>query len=242
MEQLELASLPLTHYSMWLARIRLATGLFSRDVVAGHLVAREGEVPNCLHVVEMGSVGAFTTGPQGQRAVVAVVGPGEAFGHEGMPKRKPDRPVLPGFIALVPTRLLSVPFPQLWAAFRRDPEIAGFVVTSLAGLLERVQRQLVRTLTLRVQERLAGLLEELGSAHGRPCTEGVRVDLPLTQEMLAWMVGATRESVNRAMRSLQREGRVRRSGRAYVLGRGAEPETIEDPFIGPDDQEGMMTK
>jgi CRP-like cAMP-binding protein len=227
---------------MWLARIRLATGLSGRDVGAGRPVAREGEVPASLHVVETGSVGAFATGPLGQRAIVAVVGPGEAFGHQGLPMGTGDRPVLPGFLALAPTRLLSVPFPQLWAAFRRDPEIAGFVIVSLARVLDRVQRHLVRTLTLRVSDRLAGLLEELGSAHGRACPEGIRVDLPLTQDMLAWMVGATRESVNRAIRSLEREGRVRRSGRTYVVGGRAETADDRQPVIGPAVHSGMMPK
>src|SRR5437867_346448 len=102
MAQVELASLPLTHAATWLARIHLATGLSARDVSAGHLVTREGELSACLHVVVAGSVGVFVTGPLGQRAVVAILGPGEAFGHQGLSKGAGNPPVLPGFLSLVP--------------------------------------------------------------------------------------------------------------------------------------------
>jgi CRP-like cAMP-binding protein len=61
------------------------------------------------------------------------------------------------------------------------------------------------------------VLEDLAAAHGRTHPGGVTIRLPLTQDLLASMVGATRESVNRAIADLERLGLVRRSGLRYVL-------------------------
>jgi hypothetical protein len=53
-------------------------------------------------------------------------------------------------------------------------------------------------------------------AHGHPVEGGLVIDLPLSQDLIASMVGATRESVNRGLRDLAAADRVRREGGAYV--------------------------
>jgi CRP-like cAMP-binding protein len=80
-----------------------------------------------------------------------------------------------------------------------------------------MEQRLARTLGLPVAGRLLDLLRELASTFGRPAPGGRRIDLPLRQEDLASMVGATRESVNRAMAALAADGHVGRSGRLVVV-------------------------
>ena len=52
---------------------------------------------------------------------------------------------------------------------------------------------------------------------GVPASGCVRIMLPLTQQELATLVGASRESVNRALVRLRRQGRVRLEGGWIVL-------------------------
>ena len=65
--------------------------------------------------------------------------------------------------------------------------------------------------------RLAKKLLELAASHGVPRPDGVLLDLPLTQEELANMLGVTRESVNRHLSSLRRQGAVSREGRRFLI-------------------------
>jgi CRP-like cAMP-binding protein len=60
-------------------------------------------------------------------------------------------------------------------------------------------------------------LFDLARTHGHASPQGVRIRIPLPQETVAWMVGATRESVNRTLRTLEADGSIRRSGGRYVL-------------------------
>jgi CRP-like cAMP-binding protein len=46
---------------------------------------------------------------------------------------------------------------------------------------------------------------------------GVRLDLPITHQLLAEMVGLARETVTRALNSLSRDGILVRDGREYRL-------------------------
>jgi CRP/FNR family transcriptional regulator, cyclic AMP receptor protein len=70
----------------------------------------------------------------------------------------------------------------------------------------------------RVRERLA----QLARAHGRVSGTGIVLDLPLTHELLAWMVGSARETVTVALARLADEGFVAREGRRYRLNVPAE--------------------
>jgi CRP-like cAMP-binding protein len=65
----------------------------------------------------------------------------------------------------------------------------------------------------RVREKLL----ELARDHGRVGREGIRLDFPLTHDLLGEMTGSARETVTRALDELQREGFVQRRGRTYSL-------------------------
>ena len=67
---------------------------------------------------------------------------------------------------------------------------------------------------LRSEGQDARIVERLVAIVGR---EGVRLDLPITHELIADMVGCARETVTRAFEELQRSGFVRRRGRFYEL-------------------------
>jgi CRP-like cAMP-binding protein len=49
------------------------------------------------------------------------------------------------------------------------------------------------------------------------CRDGIRIDLPLTHDLISDMVGCARETVTRAFDELQREGFVERRGTSYQL-------------------------
>jgi len=55
---------------------------------------------------------------------------------------------------------------------------------------------------------------------------GISIEVPLTQEQLAAMVGATRETVNRALVGMVADGLVRLEHRRYVV---AQPLLDEQP-------------
>ena len=73
----------------------------------------------------------------------------------------------------------------------------------------------------RIADRLTMRLDDLAARFGRPVPGGRCLELPLTQEHLAGLTGATRESVNRALAELAATGRVSRAGGRYVVRPGS---------------------
>jgi CRP/FNR family transcriptional regulator, cyclic AMP receptor protein len=68
-----------------------------------------------------------------------------------------------------------------------------------------------------VPSRVAKILLELAEDFGRREAHGLVIDLAISQEELATLVGASRQAVNASLRELEREGVVRRNGRWLVL-------------------------
>jgi CRP-like cAMP-binding protein len=164
--------------------------------------------PARAFVVEDGVVLVRSLGGEGvRRMVVASCVAGDVL-----------TPPLSGetFHALTDAWLTAVS-PVAWRRLLQSPKDADRLVTGLESTARR-QREAVRALAgVRHVDRVRAQLLELAREHGRVGRESVRLDLPITHELIADMVGCARETVTRAFEELQRSGFVRRRGRFYEL-------------------------
>jgi len=112
-------------------------------------------------------------------------------------------------LAVLDTRWAAraAPWPQLGA------ELAG---RALARSVRSVIAMAIAQQP-KLEERLWMLFWDLADRHGRVHADGVHLDLPLTHEVLSHLAGARRPSVSGALTRLASTGRLRRSGRAWVL-------------------------
>ncbi len=94
---------------------------------------------------------------------------------------------------------------------------ATVLLDALSETLRQKQVTIANMGRLPHVDRIRETLFELARAHGRVGTEGIRLDFPLTHDLLGEMTGSARETVTRALDQLQREGLVVRRGRTYSL-------------------------
>jgi CRP-like cAMP-binding protein len=97
------------------------------------------------------------------------------------------------------------------------PEVASLVVEALGETLRRQQHALASLARLHHVDRVRAKLIQLARDHGRVGRDGIRLDFPLTHDLLGEMTGSARETVTRALDELQREGFVVRNGRSYSV-------------------------
>jgi CRP-like cAMP-binding protein len=96
--------------------------------------------------------------------------------------------------------------------FLRDhPELLLKVITRLAADVRRKDEAIAEVAYLDIAGRLANKLLELAASKGRPTPDGVAIDVPLSQRLLAGMVGAGRENVNRALHRFVQLGYIAQS-------------------------------
>lgn len=190
-------------------------GAATRRYRHGEVVMRQAETVTCLRLVSTGAVRLSAVVPSGREVVVGLLGPGDVFGElallGGGPSPVEARAVGPS------TRILVVPVDSLRAVMQRTPETAEELLRLVATRLHRTAVALEEALAHDVPTRVSLRLRDLARSHGTAGAGGVRLPPRLTQDELARMVGATRESVNRSLALLAARGLVRVEGRRYVV-------------------------
>ena len=119
--------------------------------------------------------------------------------------------------AVAETQVVSMGHEQLKEFLVARPGVATTLLAALARRLRRTNDVLADLVFTDVPGRVAKALLDLADRFGRPVEEGIMVAHDLTQEELAQLVGASRETVNKALADFASRGWLRLEARAVLL-------------------------
>ncbi len=114
-------------------------GMLSRDVVAGSLIFSEGDPADAAYLIERGAVEIALT-RDGQRQVLALLGPGEVFGEMGVIDSLPRSATA---VATETCRLVVVSAEQIQQVVARSDPFFAELMRKLVGRLRDTQNALV---------------------------------------------------------------------------------------------------
>jgi CRP/FNR family cyclic AMP-dependent transcriptional regulator len=191
-------------------RVAMRHEHFSR----GDVIFEEGDEGDKLFAVIDGKVKLARTAPDGRENLQAVLGPGEMFGELSLFDPKPRTA---GAVAITDTVLASLAHEELRPWITGRPDVAVQLLQALAQRLRRTNDVLADLVFSDVPSRVAKALLGLAERFGQPTNEGIHVAHDLTQEELAQLVGASRETVNKALADFSARGWVRIESRAVVI-------------------------
>lgn len=169
-------------------------------------ILRQGDEGEMLYLIQSGRVRIYVLGEEGREISVRLLGPGEVFGELALID---DLPRSANVVAMEDTVVLTLPRSAYLDHLRRCPQLALNLMRTLSTRLRYTTIQAGSLAFLDVYRRVARKLLELAEGHGVAEAEGVRIAVPLTQQELATMVGATRESTNKALAAFRRQGLIR---------------------------------
>jgi CRP/FNR family transcriptional regulator, cyclic AMP receptor protein len=180
----------------------------------GDVIFDEGDPGDKLFAVIRGKVKLARTAPDGRENLQAVLGPGEMFGELSLfdPKPRTARA-----IAVTDTVLASLAHEELRPWITGRPDVAVQLLQALAQRLRRANDVLADLVFSDVPARVAKALLALAERFGQPTADGLRVAHDLTQEELAQLVGASRETVNKALADFSARGWLQVESRAVVI-------------------------
>lgn len=173
---------------------------------AGEPVFREGDPGTALYVVDTGEIRILLGGADGKEVVLSLLGSGEFFGELALLDGEPRSA---DAVATAPTEVLVLPRDDFLRLLREVPAVSINMLAALSRRFRRTDRLVHDAAFSDVRTRVTRLLLELADTHGRLGPGGVTIGPRLTQGDLASMVGATRESVNKVLRSYAAQGLLR---------------------------------
>jgi CRP/FNR family cyclic AMP-dependent transcriptional regulator len=180
----------------------------------GEVVFHRGDPGDVLHIVCQGRLKVVLPAESGGEAVLAIVGPGGLFGEMALLDGEPRSASV---VALERAETAVLGRREFLQLMRRCPSAAERLLIGLVRTIRQRSEEVSDLMFDDLHGRLAKKLVELAEAYGRPAEGSIVIQLPLTQEELAGMVGATRVSVNKMLSFYQDQGMLARRGHQIVV-------------------------
>jgi CRP-like cAMP-binding protein len=193
---------------------RLLRASSSREFARGATVFEPVANPRSVYLLERGLVRIYRLSAKGEEATLGYVRPGEVFGELGAFSDHPRE----SFAQAVRTsHVLRVPREELRRVFDGNPRIALSVTTQIGNRFKRIESRVESLVFRNLRSRVSHILLELAEDFGREDEGRILIDLPLSQQDVATLVGATRQSVNLCLRELREAGLVSYRNRRFTL-------------------------
>ena len=196
------------------ASAALRASMENITIAKGDVLFHEGQLGDRMYIITEGKVKLGHTAPDGRESILAILGPGELLGELSLFDPGPRTATA---VALTDLTALGLGHAALRPWLTGRPEVAESLLQALAQRLRRTNDALADLVFSDVPGRVAKALLELGDKFGQQMPDGVHVTHDMTQEELAQLVGASRETVNKALADFATRGWIKLESRSVVL-------------------------
>ncbi len=194
----------------------LTRSLRRRSFHRGEVIFHQGDPGDTLHLIRNGRVKVVLPAETGDEVVLAVLGPGDCFGELALLDGGPRSASV---VAMESVETWVLGRQDFLLFFRSNIEAAERLIINLARTIRRTNEDVADLAFLDLPGRLAKKLLELAESYGQQQEGGkvIEITVPLTQEELASMIGATRPSVNKVLGLYEDQGAIQRRGRRIAI-------------------------
>ena len=180
----------------------------------GEHLFNEGDDGDALYVVLEGKMKLTRQAADGRENLLSVIGPGEMFGELSLFDPRPRTSTASAVTDVV---LAGLKHEALNSWLREHPEVSLHLLRALAQRLRRANDVTADLVFTDVPGRVAKNLLDLADRFGSKEADGLHVHHDLTQEELAQLVGASRETVNKALADFAARGWLQISARSVLI-------------------------
>jgi CRP/FNR family cyclic AMP-dependent transcriptional regulator len=181
-----------------------------RSYPKGSVILFQDDPGDSLFVLRSGRVKVVLIGEDGREVILGVLEPGAHFGELALID---DQPRSAHVIAMEDANLLILRREDFRRRVEANPSVAWALLTELSRRLRRADVKIGGLVLLDVPGRIARLLLDLADETGNET-----IEKPLTHQTIAQMIGASRETVSRAMKEFQDSGLITVERRKIAVG------------------------
>ena len=193
---------------------RVISRVRSIPVPGGRVLFTEGGRGDSLNFILSAKIKLPRRSPDGRENVLAVMGPSDQFGELSVFDPGPRTATA---TAVTDVKLARMPQSVLRPWIEAHPEVGERLLHVLARRLRRTNDSVADLIFTDVPGRVAKALLQMADRFGSREGEGLRVKHDLTQEELAQLVGASRETVNKALADFVHRGWIQLQGKSVVV-------------------------
>ena len=175
----------------------------------GSIILFEDDPGDALYVVIKGQVKVVLIGEDGREVILATLADGDFFGEMSLID---DEPRSAHVIAMEDSNLLVLRRHDFQRCLEDNPRIALGLLRALTKRLRLADSKIGGLVLLDVTGRVARLLLEMADEN-----DGVVISRKVTHHQIAQMIGSSRETVSRTMRTLAEENLIEMAGKTITV-------------------------
>lgn len=214
------------HCIICLQELELFKGLNSRQfsnlckctlrkrLAKGHYLYRQGELTNSIYLIKSGKLKLVQTSEDGHEIILDVCGPGEVLGELSLYQNLNEPSSAK---AMEETCLCCFSKQQFEDLIKQDPSFAVRIISYLAQKRYETMLKSGKDAGQPVRERLLRLFYHLAEEFGQVTPSATLIDLKITQQELADMIGASRVMVIQALKELKAADIIDKENRYFIL-------------------------
>ena len=184
---------------------QLAGKLTLRKYEAGTTIFNKNDPGSTLYIIKNGQVNISAPSPGDEEVVLATMRNGDFFGELSILDSKPRSATA---TAMETSEVFTLERDDFLDVIHTEPELAVNTLAALSQRLRRTNLLLGDAFFLDLPTRLSKKLLEVAIKHGLETDMGLKIDMRLTQDELAGVMGASRKSVNRLLGEFQDQGLI----------------------------------
>ncbi|MDO8462548.1 MAG: Crp/Fnr family transcriptional regulator [Deltaproteobacteria bacterium] len=171
----------------------------------GQVIFYEGNQAYGLYCIFSGRVKLYQTGVDGRQQILRIAGPGDLLGYRALFSDESYHATAETLEASV---ICCVDKNAFFPVLAKNPKLALNIIKKLAKELREAEELATSIAQRSVRERMAELLMMLKETYGKPSKKGIVIDLHLSREELAEMIGITQETAIRLLSEFKKDGLI----------------------------------
>jgi CRP-like cAMP-binding protein len=180
----------------------------------GQTLFMEGNPPYGLYCVSTGNIKITKMGSDGKDTIVRIATSGDVIGHRSI---FTDQHYSATATALDDASVCFIDKKFILKMVQEKPSVACNLIARLGRDLGASENKIASFSQKNVRERACELLLLLKQSHGKNSEEGTIIDIKLTREEMASLVGTATETLIRIISELKDEGIITQKGKSIII-------------------------
>ena len=186
-----------------------------QHVRKGQVLFQQGEEADRIYVIKEGRFKLLRLNEEGNESILQIMGPSEMLGETAL--FRPGAIQLATAISLEEAKVCSIDRCTFEKVIKNQPDMAWEIIKNLGNRLYDTWEQVSESNRQSTQEKVLSLMMRLAREHGESFSGGTRITIPLTQQEIAALVGASRVMVSQSIKELTDKNYLCREKRYYIL-------------------------
>lgn len=166
-----------------------------------------------VYIISSGKVALYKISESAQKKIIFILGESKVINDVILD----DLPSSINCEVFEDAEILCFSKDKFIKVMENDFELTKIIINSLSKKVRRLYRQVKNSTPKKVEKRVAAKLLKLSKDYGVNCEEGILINLKITITYLSDMFGTPRETISRALKSLQKENLILVRGKSIII-------------------------